>query len=437
MKPSVLKHVDWNVLDAATQAQLLTRPTRSLAAGVRGRVEEVMGDVAARGDVALRVLTEHYDGVRLQAFEVGAEERRAAEASLAPELRAAIDEAASRIEAFHRAGMPQAYGLDTAPGVRCERILRPINPVGLYVPAGSAPLPSTALMLAIPARLAGCGEIVLCTPPRRDGSADPAVLVAAQFAPNARIFKLGGAQAIAAMCFGTESVPRCAKLFGPGNAYVDEAKRQAAERPDGPAIDMPAGPSEVLVIADAGANPAFVAADLLSQAEHGPDSQVILLSDDDGLLDAVAIEVERQLATLPRADIARRALQHSRLIRVADIGQAIALSNDYAPEHLILAVREPRAWLDAVRDAGTVFMGDWTPESLGDYCSGSNHVLPTGGAARAWSGLSVNSFMKSLTVQTASRGGIATIGPCAVTLAEAEGLQAHARAVQLRLAVPA
>ena len=437
MSPPVANHVDWNALDEATQAQLLTRPTRALAAGVRGRVEEVMADVAARGDVALRVLTEHYDGVRLDAFEVDAAERRAASAAVGPELRAAIDEAASRIEAFHRAGMPQPYALDTAPGVRCERVLRPISPVGLYVPAGSAPLPSTALMLAIPAQLAGCDEIVLCTPPRRDGSADPALLVAAQFAPNARIFKLGGAQAIAAMSFGTGSVPRCEKLFGPGNAYVDEAKRQAAERHDGPAIDMPAGPSEVLVIADTGANPAFVAADLLSQAEHGPDSQVILLSDDDALLDAVALEVERQLTGLPRADIARSALQHSRLIRVADIAQAIALSNDYAPEHLILAVREPRLWLAAVRNAGTVFMGDWTPESLGDYCSGSNHVLPTGGAARAWSGLSVSSFMKSLTVQTASRAGIGSIGPCAVTLAEAEGLHAHARAVQLRLAVPA
>ncbi len=437
MRPSVGKHVDWNALDEATQAQLLTRPTRALAAGVRGRVEEVMADVAARGDVALRVLTEHYDGVRRDAFEVDDAERRAARDAVGPQLRAAIDEAASRIEAFHRAGMPQPYALDTAPGVRCERVLRPISPVGLYVPAGSAPLPSTALMLAIPAQLAGCEEIVLCTPPRRDGSADPAVLVAAQCAPNARIFKLGGAQAIAAMSFGTGSVPRCEKLFGPGNAYVDEAKRQAAERHDGPAIDMPAGPSEVLVIADAGANPAFIAADLLSQAEHGPDSQVILLGDDDALLDAEAVEVERQLASLPRADIARRALEHSRLIRVADIAQAIALSNDYAPEHLILSVREPRRWLDAVRNAGTVFMGDWTPESLGDYCSGSNHVLPTGGAARAWSGLSVSSFMKSLTVQTASRIGIGTIGPCAMTLAEAEGLHAHARAVQLRLAVPA
>ena len=435
MTPSPMTQVDWNALDEAAQAQLLTRPTRALAAGVRGRVEEVMADVAARGDVALRVLTEHYDGVRLDSFEVDEAERRAAFDAIGPELRAAIDEAASRIDAFHRAGMPQAYALDTAPGVRCERILRPISPVGLYVPAGSAPLPSTALMLAIPAQLAGCEEIVLCTPPRRDGSADPAVLVAVQYAPNVRVFKLGGAQAIAAMSFGTASLPRCEKLFGPGNAYVDEAKRQAAERHDGPAIDMPAGPSEVLVIADAGANPAFIAADLLSQAEHGPDSQVILLGDDDALLDAVAVEVERQLASLPRADIARRALEHSRLIRVADIAQAIALSNDYAPEHLILSVREPRRWLDAVRNAGTVFMGDWTPESLGDYCSGSNHVLPTGGAARAWSGLSVSSFMKSLTVQTASRDGLGAIGPCAVTLAEAEGLHAHARAVQLRLAV--
>ena len=430
-----MTQVDWNALDEAAQAQLLTRPTRALAAGVRGRVEEVMADVAARGDVALRVLTEHYDGVRLDSFEVDEAERRAAFDAIGPELRAAIDEAASRIDAFHRAGMPQAYALDTAPGVRCERILRPISPVGLYVPAGSAPLPSTALMLAIPAQLAGCEEIVLCTPPRRDGSADPAVLVAAQYAPNVRVFKLGGAQAIAAMSFGTASLPRCEKLFGPGNAYVDEAKRQAAERHDGPAIDMPAGPSEVLVIADAGANPVFVAADLLSQAEHGPDSQVILLSDDDSVLAAVAIEVERQLATLPRAEIARRALQHARLIRVADIAHAIALSNDYAPEHLILSVRDPRAWLAQVRNAGTVFMGDWTPESLGDYCSGSNHVLPTGGAARAWSGLSVSSFMKSLTVQTASRDGLGAIGPCAVTLAEAEGLHAHARAVQLRLAV--
>ncbi|HEY1070674.1 MAG TPA: histidinol dehydrogenase, partial [Thermomonas sp.] len=339
----------------------------------------------------------------------------------------------ARIEAFHRAGIASPYEVETAPGLTCQRVQRPIRRVGLYVPAGSAPLPSTALMLCVPARLAGCTEVVLCTPPRADGSADPAVLLAARQAPGVRVFKLGGAQAIAAMALGTASVPRCDKLFGPGNAWVDEAKRQAAQRPGGIAIDMPAGPSEVLVIADAGANAAFVAADLLSQAEHGPDSQVLLLTDSAALLDAVAAEVDAQLATLPRADIARRALEASRLVLVRDIAQAIAISDAYAPEHLILSVREPRAWLDCIGSAGSIFLGDWTPEALGDYCSGSNHVLPTGGAARAWSGLSVASFQKAITVQEASRAGIASAGPCAATLAHAEGLQAHARAVELRL----
>ncbi|RMH90754.1 histidinol dehydrogenase [Lysobacter pythonis] len=429
-----MKRVDWNALDENARERLLQRPTRALSVEVRASVRAILEDVSLRGDTALRVLTEYHDGVRLDALEVEADEFATAEETVPAELRAAIAEAAARIEAFHRAGMPKPYLLDTAPGMRCERVLRPISPVGLYVPAGSAPLPSTALMLVIPAMLAGCPEIVLCTPPRKDGSADPAVLVAARIAPNIRVFKLGGAQAIAAMSFGSESVPRCDKLFGPGNAWVDEAKRQASQRSDGPAIDMPAGPSEVLVIADAGADPAFVAADLLSQAEHGPDSQVFLLSDSEELLDSVARRVDVQLADLPRREIAARALESSRLIRVRDIAEAIAIGNRYAPEHLILAVREPRAWLDAVTSAGTVFMGDWTPESLGDYCSGSNHVLPTGGAARAWSGLSVSSFTKSLTVQTASEAGIRRIGPCAVTLADAEGLQAHALAVRLRLA---
>ena len=428
-----MRPIAWATLDEAQREALLTRPTRALAGNVSAAVGAILEDVAARGDIALRVHTEHLDGVRLEALEVTPEEFDAAAASLPPALRAAIDEAASRIEAFHRAGAPREYTLDTAPGMRCERVLRPISPVGLYVPAGSAPLPSTALMLAIPAQLAGCPQVVLCTPPRKDGSADPAVLVAARRCDNLRVFKLGGAQAVAAMAFGTESVPRCAKLFGPGNAYVDEAKRQVSQRPDGAAIDMPAGPSEVLVIADAGANPAFVAADLLSQAEHGPDSQVLLLSDSQDLLDAAAAQVEAQLATLPREAIARRALAASRLLLTADIAEAIDISNRYAPEHLILSVREPRAWLPQVQRAGTVFLGDWTPESLGDYCSGSNHVLPTGGAARAWSGLSVASFMNSLTVQEASDAGLAGVGPCAETLAQAEGLQGHARAVRLRL----
>lgn len=428
-----MKRIDWNALDEREREAVLRRPVQSVSDAVRSSVAAIFDEVAARGDDALRDYTAKFDGVTLTDFEVDADEFAAARTSVPADVQSAITEAASRIEAFHRAGVAAPYELETAPGLLCQRVQRPIARVGLYVPAGSAPLPSTALMLAIPAQLAGCREIILCTPPRKDGSADPAVLLAAQQAPGVRVFKLGGAQAIAAMALGTGSMPRCDKLFGPGNSWVDEAKRQALQRPGGIAIDMPAGPSEVLVIADAGADPAFVASDLLSQAEHGPDSQVLLVSDNDALLDAVAVEVELQLARLPRAAIATQALAASRLVRVGDIAQAIEVSDAYAPEHLILAVREPRDWLDRVQNAGSIFLGDWTPEALGDYCSGSNHVLPTGGAARAWSGLSVASFQKAITVQDASRAGIAAAGPCAATLAHAEGLQAHARAVELRL----
>jgi histidinol dehydrogenase len=428
-----MKRIDWNQLDDAAREAVLQRPVQAVSDAVRTGVQAVFDGVAARGDAALRDFTARFDGVALENFEVDADEFARAAEAVPADVQAAIAEAASRIEAFHRAGIASPYGVETAPGLTCQRVQRPIRRVGLYVPAGSAPLPSTALMLCVPARLAGCTEVVLCTPPRADSSADPAVLLAARQAPGVRVFKLGGAQAIAAMALGTASVPRCDKLFGPGNAWVDEAKRQAAQRPGGLAIDMPAGPSEVLVIADAGANAAFVAADLLSQAEHGPDSQVLLLTDSATLLDAVAAEVDAQLAALPRAAIARRALEASRLVLVRDIAQAIAISDAYAPEHLILSVREPRAWLDRIGSAGSIFLGDWTPEALGDYCSGSNHVLPTGGAARAWSGLSVASFQKAITVQEASRAGIASAGPCAAILAHAEGLQAHARAVELRL----
>ena len=361
-----MRIVDWAQLDEAARSELLRRPAQAAAAMTRDAAAAILAAVQADGDAALRALTLRFDGVDLERFEVGAEEFEAARIAVAPDVHAAILEAAARIESFHAAGMLVPYSLETAPGVVCERIQRPIGRVGLYVPAGSAPLPSTALMLAIPARLAGCAEIVLCTPPRADGSADPAVLVAALQAPGVRVFKLGGAQAIAAMASGTASVPRCDKLFGPGNAWVDEAKRQVSVLPGGPAIDMPAGPSELLVIADAGADPQFVAADLLSQAEHGPDSQVILLSDSMPLLSAVAAEVETQLAAMPRAPIARQALSGSRLVRVEGIEQAIAISNGYAPEHLLLALREPRAWLPAVQAAGSVFLGDWTPEALGD-----------------------------------------------------------------------
>jgi histidinol dehydrogenase len=428
-----MKPVIWSELDAAAQVALLERPVQAVATDVRAAVADIFAAVAARGDAALGEYTARFDGAALACFEVDAAEFEAAAASLPAALHAALLEAAARIECFHRAGIPQSYRIETAPGVSCERILRPIERVGLYVPAGSAPLPSTALMLTIPARLAGCRDIVLCTPPRADGTADPAVLCAARLAPGVRVFKLGGAQAIAAMALGTASLPRCDKLFGPGNAYVDEAKRQAAQRLGGPSIDMPAGPSEVLVIADAGANPAFLAADLLAQAEHGPDSQVFLLADSMPLLAQVMRELETQLPLLPRAGIARRALSASRLILVDDLDTAFAISNAYAPEHLILALREPQAKLPQIESAGSVFLGDFTPEALGDYCSGSNHVLPTGGSARAFSGLSVASFQKAITVQRATAAGIANAGPCAVALANAEGLQAHARAVELRL----
>ncbi|UKE71013.1 histidinol dehydrogenase [Xanthomonas cerealis pv. cerealis] len=427
-----MNRLDWNSLDAQARTQALTRPAQTVAAQTRAAVAQLLDDVRSRGDAALREITARFDGVVLQRFEVGADEFAAAEAAVPTVLREAMAQAAARIETFHRAGMTQPYAVETAPGVVCERVVRPIGRVGLYVPAGSAPLPSTALMLCVPAALAGCREVVLCTPPRADGSADPAVLVAAKLTGVDRVFKLGGAQAIAAMGFGTASVPSCDKLFGPGNGYVTEAKQQLAQAGVA-AIDMPAGPSEVLVIADVGADAAFVAADLLSQAEHGPDSQVLLLSDSAELIDAVEDEIERQLATLPRAAIARQALAASRLIQVGALEDAFAISNRYAPEHLILALREPRAWLERVEAAGSVFLGDFTPEALGDYCSGTNHVLPTNGAARAYSGVSVASFQTFVSVQSASRVGIAAIGACAVTMARAEGLDAHANAVALRM----
>lgn len=428
-----MQRLRWSALDEAAREQALRRPAQRTRADTAAAVAEILQAVRRDGDAALRLYAERFDGRAPQRFAVSAEEFDQAERGLSPALRAAIDEAGERIARFHEAGMTRPYALDTADGVRCERVLRPIRRVGLYVPAGSAPLPSTALMLGVPAQLAGCREVALCTPPRADGSADPAVLYAARRCGIERVYKLGGAQAVAAMAFGTDSVGKCDKLFGPGNAYVTEAKRQVALLEGGAAIDLPAGPSEVLVIADFGARADFVAADLLSQAEHGPDSQVILLSDDAALLDAVDAELERQLAALPRADTARAALGASRSILVDSIGSALAVSNRYAPEHLILALRDARAWLGEVEAAGSVFLGDWAPEALGDYCSGTNHVLPTSGAARYAGGVNVASFQVAITVQEVQPQGLRAIGPCAVELATAEGLDAHREAVALRL----
>lgn len=428
-----MKRINWNTLSEAERSDALARPAQSRAEELRHGVERIIAEVRARGDTALRELSARYDRCSLDAIEVSDAEFAAAEAKLAPELKAAIREAASRIEAFHRASAPQPVGVNTAVGVRVERILRPINRVGLYVPAGSAPLPSTALMLGVPAHIAGCREIVLCSPARADGTCDEAVLFAARSVGVHRVFKLGGAQAIAAMAYGTESVPRCDKLFGPGNAWVTEAKLQVSSDPNGAAMDMPAGPSEVLVIADAQANPVFVAADLLSQAEHGPDSQVVLVSASADLLDKAAAEVDRQCAQLPRGAIAEQALAQSRLIEVDSLAQAVEVSNRYAPEHLILQVSGARDLVASIESAGSIFVGAWTPESVGDYCSGSNHVLPTYGYARSYSGVSVASYLKQITVQELDPNGLRAIGPCTATLAEAEQLQAHRRAVTLRL----
>ena len=428
-----MRQLDWNTLDEAGRREALARPAQSRAEALRHGVEQIIAAVRERGDVALRELSAKYDRCTLDAIAVDEAEFVAAEAALDPALKAAIREAAARIELFHRATAPQPVAVDTAPGVRVERMLRPISRVGLYVPAGSAPLPSTALMLGVPAQIAGCREVVLCSPARADGRCDEAVLYAARLAGVHQVFKLGGAQAIAAMAYGTDSVPRCDKLFGPGNAWVTEAKLQVSSDPEGAAIDMPAGPSEVLVIADAAANPVFVAADLLAQAEHGPDSQVILLSPSAELLGKAAEEVERQCATLPRRAIASQALAQSRLIAVESLAQAVEVSNRYAPEHLILQVAAPRDLLAGIDSAGSVFLGQWTPESVGDYCSGSNHVLPTYGWARSCSGVSVTSFQKQVTVQTCSPDALRQVGLCAATLAGAEGLEAHRRAITTRI----
>lgn len=428
-----MNRIDWNALDERGRNEALARPVQAREAEVHAGVASIVADVQAHGDDALRKLSARFDHCELDALQVSEAEFTAAEAALPESLKAAIREAASRIEAFHRACVLPDVAMETAPGVRVERVSRPIRRVGLYVPAGSAPLPSTALMLGVPARIAGCREVVLCSPARADGQCDAAVLYAARLTGVHRVFKLGGAQAIAAMACGTASVPRCDKLFGPGNAWVTEAKLQVSAVPGGVAIDMPAGPSEVLVIADAQANPVFVAADLLSQAEHGPDSQVILLSPCDALIDAVAREVESQCASLPRVAIARQALARSRLIRVDSLAQAVEVSNRYAPEHLIVQVAEPRALVAGIESAGSVFLGQWACESVGDYCSGSNHVLPTYGHASNYSGVSVASFQKQISVQELTAAGLQAIGPCTATLAAAEQLDAHKRAVTLRL----
>jgi histidinol dehydrogenase len=428
----MLERSDWSELDALARKRVLDRPLMADAAQLGPAVSAIIERVKADGDTALKALTKELDKVELDSLAVPERDFEQAEKRVDAALLAAMDDAAERIAAFHSAQQPQTVRVETAPGVICYREARPIGRVGLYVPAGSAPLPSTALMLAVPARLAGCREVVLCSPPGPDGKVNEVVLVAAKKMGVSKVFALGGAQAIAAMAYGSESVPRCDKLFGPGNRWVTEAKQQVARDPNGAALDMPAGPSEVMVLADDAANPEFVAADLLSQAEHGPDSQVMLVATANAVVDAVEKALADQLARLPRADIARQALGHSRAIVVKDASTAVEVANAYAAEHLIIQLREAERWASKIMAAGSVFIGAWTPESLGDYCSGTNHVLPTYGHARAYSGLGLESFMTQITFQQATPAGLRRLANTAETLAHAEGLQAHAEAVRLR-----
>ena len=424
--------INWSRTSETEREIALRRPPIP-AGDFQQTVADIISRVSEDGDEALRELGEKYDGVLLGDLEVNANEWAEAESLVDPIVLQAMDEAISRIYAFHVAGKPAPVSMETAPGLRCEARYLPISPVGLYVPGGSAPLISTVIMLAIPAQIAACEQVVLCTPPDQQGQVSPAILAAASRCGIKRVFKVGGAQAIAAMGLGTESIPACAKLFGPGNAWVTEAKQQIAALPGGAARDMPAGPSEVLVIADKDADVTAVCWDLLSQAEHGPDSQAIVISDSQDFLNEVRRELPVMAVALPRAAILEKSLRYLRSILVNSIAEAVEISNRYAPEHLILNCDDADQAADRVSAAGSVFIGPWTPESLGDYCSGTNHVLPTYGYARAYSGLSVNDFLRRMTLQRASNFGLRNAGPAAVTLARAEGLDAHAMAVEYRL----
>lgn len=411
-------------------AQLLQRPVKD-AADLNDTVAEVLGEVRRRGDAAVREYEERFDKVRLGSLAVSQEEMEEAEALVSEELKQALELAHRNIHTFHAAQRFEEKRCRVTDGVTCWQKSIPIERVGLYIPGGTAPLFSTVLMLATPARIAGCREIVLCTPPDREGKVHPAILVSARIAGVSRIFKIGGVQAIGAMAYGTESVPKVYKIFGPGNQYVMCAKQQVSLHDV--AIDMPAGPSEVEVLADAESEPAFVASDLLSQAEHGIDSQVLLVTDSESLIPKVQEEVEKQLARLPRKEIAAAALEHSKIILLHDDDEMMRLTNRYAPEHLIIETRNYRELAERVVNAGSVFLGSLTPESAGDYASGTNHTLPTNGYAVAYNGVNLDSYCRKVTFQEITPEGIRSIGPAVALMAAGEQLDAHRNAMLLRM----
>ena len=397
---------------------------------VRLAVAKIIDEVAQGGDEALRRLTMQFDGCRLKSLAADSTEIGNSHKAITKELKQAIDTAAANIERFHAAQLPTPVDVEVRPGISCSQRAVPISRVGLYIPGGNSPLFSTVLMLAIPAKLAGCREVVLCSPPRRDGSLHPAILYAAQVAGVTGIYKVGGAQAVAAMAVGTESIGRVYKIFGPGNRYVTEAKLQASTR--GVAIDMPAGPSEVMVVADASADATFVASDFLSQAEHGPDSQSTLLTTDESLARAVSAAIDKLLEKLPRQELALKSLSHSHIILLRDDNEMMRFANAYAPEHLIINHSKAESLAAMVENAGSVFIGAYSPESAGDYASGTNHTLPTGGYAHCYSGVNIDSFMKKITFQRLTRDGLEAIATTVMTMARNEGLAAHSLAVEVR-----
>ncbi|MFZ7233476.1 histidinol dehydrogenase [Avibacterium avium] len=419
----------WKNLTQQEKQQALMRPAISATQSIKDAVNAIREKVQGEGDKALFELGEKFDKVKLDSLVISQAEIQAAAARLPDELKTAIQNAKTNIERFHQAQIAQAVDIETQAGVRCQVVTRPINRVGLYIPGGSAPLFSTVLMLAIPAKIAGCKKIVLCSPPP---IAD-AILYAADLCGVETIYPVGGAQAIVAMAFGTETVAKVDKIFGPGNAFVTEAKRQVSQAVNGAAIDMQAGPSEVLVLADENADPDFVASDLLSQAEHGADSQVILVTPSETLAKNTALAIERQLALLPRAETARQALSHSRIFIAENLSQAIEISNEYAPEHLVVQVENARGILDQLDNAGSIFLGAYSPESMGDYASGTNHVLPTYGYTRTTSSLGLADFSKRMTVQELSPQGFQDLAPTVIQMATAEQLDAHKNAVLIRL----
>jgi histidinol dehydrogenase len=428
-----MKLIDWQTSSPEARRVALARPAADRRDAVVREAGAVVAAVRADGDAAIQRYTQQFGGPLLDDLRVSRAEFRAARAALRSEQIAALERAVANVTRFHEAQRPPELRVETMPGVVCERITRPINSVGLYVPAGSAPLPSTAIMLAVPARIAGCQARALASSPGADGRVHAAVLVAAELCGIETVYKMGGAQAIAAFAYGTESVRKVDKIFGPGSAWVTAAKQIVAADPAGAAIDLPAGPSEVLVIADDSANERFVAADLLAQAEHDAIAQVVLVTTSVELADTVRVELAAQTQSLSRREIVALSMTNSRCIVVPDLATAIAVSNEYAPEHLIIQTREPRALLAGIQCAGSVFIGAWSPESMGDYCSGTNHVLPTFGYARSYSGVSLLEYQKRITVQELTPDGLRALGPTAITLSDMEGLDAHGSAVKVRL----